>query len=49
MPAVSSTLQRDGATAVTSGAKRAVVYLRVSTPSQVNTDYDPEGISIPAG
>src|ERR1039458_8886564 len=28
--------------------KRAVLYLRVSTPSQVNTDYDPEGISIPA-
>ncbi len=30
------------------GVKRALVYLRVSTPSQVNTDYDPEGISIPA-
>ena len=28
--------------------KRAVLYLRVSTPSQVHTDYDPEGISIPA-
>jgi len=28
--------------------KTAVLYLRVSTPSQVNTDYDPEGISIPA-
>lgn len=28
--------------------KRAVLYLRVSTPGQVNTDYDPEGISIPA-
>ena len=27
---------------------RAVLYLRVSHPSQVNTDYDPEGISIPA-
>lgn len=26
----------------------AVLYLRVSTPSQVKTDYDPEGISIPA-
>jgi hypothetical protein len=26
----------------------AVLYLRVSSPSQVNTDYDPEGISIPA-
>lgn len=29
-------------------AKRALLYLRVSTPSQVNTDYNPEGISIPA-
>jgi site-specific DNA recombinase len=28
--------------------KRAVLYLRVSTTSQVNTDYDPEGLSIPA-
>lgn len=27
---------------------RAVVYLRVSSKGQVNTDYDPEGISIPA-
>ena len=31
-----------------SGMKRAVFYLRVSTTSQVKTDYDPEGISIPA-
>lgn len=28
--------------------QRAVLYLRVSSPSQVKTDYDPEGISIPA-
>jgi site-specific DNA recombinase len=28
--------------------KRAVLYLRVSSQSQVNTDYDPEGLSIPA-
>ena len=28
--------------------KTAVLYLRVSTTSQVKTDYDPEGISIPA-
>lgn len=28
--------------------KRAVLYLRVSTPGQVLTDYNPEGISIPA-
>jgi site-specific DNA recombinase len=27
---------------------RAVLYLRVSTPGQVNTDYNPEGISLPA-
>jgi len=27
---------------------RAVIYLRVSSAGQVNTDYDPEGISIPA-
>jgi len=30
--------------------KTAVLYLRVSTPGQVQTDYDPEGISIrPSG
>lgn len=28
--------------------KRAVLYLRVSTPGQVHTDFNPEGISIPA-
>jgi site-specific DNA recombinase len=28
--------------------KRAVIYLRVSSAGQVNTDYDPEGLSIPA-
>ena len=28
--------------------KTAVLYLRVSTVEQVKTDYDPEGISIPA-
>lgn len=27
---------------------RAVIYLRVSSKGQVNTDYNPEGISIPA-
>lgn len=27
--------------------QRAVLYLRVSDPSQVRTDYDPEGLSIP--
>ncbi len=30
------------------GPPRAILYLRVSTPSQVKTDYDPEGLSIPA-
>lgn len=28
--------------------KKAVIYLRVSTPGQAETDYDPEGYSIPA-
>lgn len=28
--------------------QESVLYLRVSTKGQVNTDYDPEGISIPA-
>src|SRR5690348_7935043 len=37
---------RDAASGV--GRKRAVAYLRVSTPGQVNTDYDPEGLSIPS-
>jgi site-specific DNA recombinase len=27
---------------------RAVLYLRVSSEGQVNTDHDPEGISFPA-
>ena len=27
--------------------QRTVLYLRVSDPSQVRTDYDPEGLSIP--
>jgi site-specific DNA recombinase len=30
------------------GSKHAVLYLRVSSSGQVKTDYDPEGISIPA-
>ena len=28
--------------------KRALAYLRVSSAGQVNTDYDPEGLSLPA-
>jgi site-specific DNA recombinase len=35
-------------TALASALKRAVIYLRVSSAGQVNTDYDPEGLSIPA-
>ena len=31
-----------------SDRKRAALYLRVSSPGQVRTDYDPEGLSIPA-
>lgn len=36
------------AEATAPAGSRAVVYLRVSSKGQVNTDYDPEGISIPA-
>lgn len=36
-----------GAVAAEPGT-RAVIYLRVSSVGQVKTDYDPEGISIPA-
>ena len=39
--------QSDDAT-LASALKRAVIYLRVSSAGQVNTDYDPEGLSIPA-
>lgn len=35
-------------TTMVPGVKRAVIYLRVSSAGQVNTDYDPEGLSIPA-
>jgi site-specific DNA recombinase len=37
-----------GSVPASAKAETAVLYLRVSTPSQVKTDYDPEGISIPA-
>ena len=30
------------------GTPQAVIYLRVSSPSQVNKDYDKEGLSLPA-
>ena len=48
MPTAKSTHRRRGADAEPATGTRAVLYLRVSTSSQVNTDYDPEGISIPA-
>src|SRR5690349_2730429 len=32
----------------TTPRQRAFIYLRVSSAGQVNTDYDPEGISLPA-
>ena len=41
-------LDPTGDGAVAASEKRAVVYLRVSSASQVNKDYDPEGFSIPA-
>ncbi len=43
-----ATLNNKLAQRATTGRKRAVRYLRVSTPSQVKTDFNPEGISIPA-
>ena len=46
-PAASASQEVD-AEPVDEEAKRAVLYLRVSTPSQVKTDYNPEGISLPA-
>jgi hypothetical protein len=44
---LSKTRDRTGGRMATA-AKRAVIYLRVSSLGQVNTDYNPEGISIPA-
>jgi site-specific DNA recombinase len=32
----------------TTGKKRAAIYLRVSSASQVDTDFDPEGLSLPS-
>ncbi len=40
--------QQANDTAPVPGVKRAVIYLRVSSAGQVHTDYDPEGLSIPA-
>jgi len=44
--APTTTRQHDRPTSTT--RKRAFSYLRVSSAGQVNTDYDPEGISLPA-
>ncbi|WP_433657987.1 recombinase family protein [Nocardia sp. CA-128927] len=44
--AVPVALSADSSTA--EPGSRAVIYLRVSSAGQVKTDYDPEGISIPA-
>jgi site-specific DNA recombinase len=33
---------------MTTGPRRAAIYLRVSSAQQANVDYDPEGFSIPA-
>ena len=50
MSDAATTTQREhrGRSACAARGKKAVIYLRVSTPSQVNTDYNPEGISLPA-
>src|SRR4051812_7529621 len=48
MTQATSAPETTGARAVELLQKRAVLYLRVSTPSQVNNDFNPEGISIPA-
>ncbi len=45
---VSECDETDPESYATARPKRAVLYLRVSTVSQVKTDFDPEGISIPA-
>ena len=39
-------LERDAGTGA--DRKKAAILLRVSSPGQVRTDYDPEGLSIPA-
>lgn len=42
------TMRTATASTIPPSDNRAVLYLRVSTQGQVKTDYDPEGISIPA-
>lgn len=42
-----ATTRPPSATSATPGT-RVVLYLRVSSNSQVETDYDPEGLSVPA-
>jgi site-specific DNA recombinase len=38
----------NGENAAGAEPKKAVILLRVSSPSQVRTDYDPEGLSLPS-
>src|ERR1022692_1879400 len=45
---MSNTRKLAVATAPLSGRKRAVLYLRVSGAKQLNTDFNPDGLSIPA-
>ena len=48
MPSPAAIIRRRTPSANTQTTNRAVFYLRVSTVGQVQTDYDPEGISLPA-
>ncbi len=48
MGAISTQAEPAIAAARSEGRKRAVLLLRVSSRGQVNTDYDEEGLSIPA-
>jgi site-specific DNA recombinase len=45
---INKTLEVPESVALAAPGTRAVLYLRVSSKGQVNTDYDPEGLSIPA-
>ena len=40
--------QRDASPAPADAPRKAVIYLRVSSPGQVKKDYDKEGLSLPA-
>src|SRR5690349_2417879 len=47
-PMTPTAARRDGGTDPSYLRKRAVVYLRVSTTKQAETDFDPDGLSLPA-